>query len=463
MRPCRKGTKRGFTSMLALLFLALMCSLSIALFSTTDFELRKSENLRQATDARLAAESGLRFMLYHLKEVRLPGDTTESTFIANLHSALAERLDGTANLAGAAVQNTGDDVFVPQIEIDNGATFCCWVQWVGEDRCRLTVKGSAQGLSRHLAIDLNVAPKLPAVFKYGLASRGQIEIGGSTRIVGVNSPQEADVFSTTTSHPDAVCITGSGVEISGDIFLTGDTDYVLIEGTPTIGGTNDLDLIHQHIHCGLIPPRFPDLDTAPLAALATDVVDASTDTGSAGQVFNNIRIAGGTDPVFSSDVVVNGVVYIEAPNTVMFTGHATVNAIIVTEDSDQPLESCQITFAGTVDANGVGASPDTPEFAAVRQHTGTFILAPGFGVNFQGDANMIQGSIAADQIAFSGNSGGTIQGTVIGLADLPMVLDGHVEILVDKSNPDDDPAGFVKSLGLDPAPDSYQELDAAPR
>jgi len=461
MEPHRNHARGGFASILALFFLALTCTFFVALFAQTNTEMRKSENLHHAAEARLAAESGLQLMLYHLQQVPLPADTTDATLLANVHSALAQRLDGTGNLDGATVQNSGEELSVPQIAIDSEGTFCCWISPMGDSRCRLKVKGSAHGLSRYLTMDLRLAPKLSGVFKYGLASRGQIQVGGSTRIVGLNDPSEADVFSATTSQEDAIYITGDSVEISGDLFLVGSSDYAVITGTPNIGGTTDPSLIPQHVHCGVPAPDFPEPDIAPLAALATNVVDASTDTGS-GQVFSNIRIAAGTDPVFGSDAVVNGVVYVEAPNIVKFTGNATLNAIIVTEDSDQPLAACQITFSGTVEANGVQALPDTPEFAAVKEHTGTFIVAPGFGVNFQGAANVIQGSVAADQIAFSGNAGGTLQGTLIGLADLPMSLDGHVSILVDKTSFDNDPAGFVRRMGLESVPDSYRELTASP-
>jgi hypothetical protein len=448
--------------MLALLFLALLCTLSIVLFAQTNKELRKSENLRDAADARLAAESGMQLMLYHLQQIDLPGDTTDTTLLANVYEVLAQRLNGTGNLAGATIQNNSEALFVPDIAMDDGGSFCAWIDSVAESRCRVKVVGSAHGLSRCLAMELRLAPKLSGVFEYGLASQGQIQIGGSTSIVGVNDPSEASVFSATTSYPDAIHVTGDAVEISGDLFLVGSSDYAVLTGSPSIGGTSDPDLIQEHVHCGIRPPGFPEPDVAPLAALATNVVDASTDTSGSGQVFDNIRIAAGTDPVFGGDAVVNGVVYVEAPNIVKFAGNAILNAIIVTEDSDQPLSACQITFAGTVEANGVEALPETPEFSAVREQTGTFIVAPGFGVNFQGAANVIQGSIAADQIAFSGNSGGTIKGTLIGLADLPMSLEGHVSILVDKSGLDDDPAGFVKRMGLYPAPDSYQELAASP-
>lgn len=465
VRPFRRPARlrrAGTALILSLLFLTLFLSMGFALMNETTLSLRKAENLRSVQDSRMAAESGLVFMLRHLKEVRLPGDTTEATLIPTLQTVLAQRLNGTGNLDGAAVQNTGAAVFVPQIEVDGGGTFRSWVSSLGGDRCRLMVEGSAHGVSRCLTMDLILSRDTSLVFTYGLASRGQIQIAGGTTIVGVNKPSEANIFSATTSSGTAVLIDGNSAVISGDIFLTGGADSVSI-GSPSIGGTSDPDAIWDHIHCDMPPPDFPVVNTAPLAALATgQVVDPSTNTAASGQVYNNIRIAAGTNPNFASNVVLNGVVYIESPNVVTFDGHATVNAIIVTEDKDDPLEDCRIRFAGTVEPNGVEALPDTPEFAAVKQHTGTYIVAPGFRVVFEGNFATINGSIAADQIAFAGTSEGIIKGTIVGLADVPMTLEGNVSVSVDRSNIDDDPAGFLKPFGMHVIPDTYLEFTVVP-
>jgi len=447
---------------LSLLFLAIFLSVGFALMSEVTLGLQTAENFHSAQDARMAAESGLHFMLYQLKKVRLPGDTTDATLIPNLRSALGQRLDGTTNLNGATVQNSGAAVFVPEIQVDGGGTFCSWVSVLEGDRCRLTAKGSAHGVSRYVTIDMLLGREVSQVLSYGLASRGQIQISGETRIIGVNKPTEANIFSATTSGGAAIHIQGNSAQISGDVFLAGGAEQVLLEGTPSIGGTDDPDAILDHIHCGVDPPDFPVLNTAPLAALATNVVDKSTKTNASGLVFNNIRIAAGTNPTFNSDVVVNGILFVESPNVVTFEGHATVNAIIVTEDADDAIDSCRIRFAGTVDANGVEALPDTPEFTAVKQHTGTFIVAPGFGVEFEGNFGTINGSIAADRVAFAGTSEGTIRGTIIGLADLPMTLEGNVRVFLDKSGINEDPAGFLKPFAMGVLPDTYRELSAAP-
>ena len=447
---------------LSLLFLTLLVSLSFTLINQVTLSLRKAENLRSVQGARMAAESGLSFTLRQLQKGRLPGDTTDATLLVNLQSALGSKLNGTANLGGGVVQNTGVAVFVPDVQLGDGGVFCAWVQSLGGDRCRLTTRGSALGASRCLTLDLILNREVSQVFSYGLASRGQIQISGGVAIVGVNNPQEANIFSASTSHATAVQISGNSARISGDVLLAAGSDAILIEGTPSIGGTNDPDAIYNHIHCGIEPPDFPVVNTAPFIPLATNIVDSSTETDASGLVFNNIRIAAGTNPTFNSDVVLNGVVYIESPNEVTFEGRATVNAIIVTEDNDDPLEDCRIRFAGTVTANSVDTLPDTPEFAQIRQHPGTFIVAPGFDVSFEGTFGTINGSIAADKISFLGTSEGTIKGTIIGLADEPMILEGTVEVCVDKSGANTDPSAFLKPFGMGPLPDTYCELRVAP-
>ncbi|MHC4717993.1 MAG: hypothetical protein ACYS5V_13545, partial [Planctomycetota bacterium] len=259
------------------------------------------------------------------------------------------------------------------------------------------------------------------------------------------------------SGAGAILLSGGAVKVAGGLYVSGDETCVTLEGNPYVVGTSDPAKVLENVHHNVMAPDFPELDTAPLAALATNVVDSSTDTETSGQVFSNIRIAAGTNPTFAANTQINGVVYVEAPNIVSFEGHATVNGFIVTEDSDAGMDACQIYFAGTVDATGVDALPDTPEFADVKAHTGTFLLAPGFKVTFTGDFATINGTIAADQFLFSGTATGVIKGAVIGLEDLPTVLDGNVQVTVDRSGLDPDPAGFIKSLSPEVDYNTYRE------
>ncbi len=440
---------------MSLMVMVVFSVLAAALASNAMLTLRTGDNHRSAVDARLAAESGMDFMLNQIRSIRLPLDTTQETMPANLGQELGNLLNSTANLAGQSVTVSSNTVYVPEIQLPYGS-FSCTLTPDGQDRCTLVVRGDTQGVMRSVAIDLVLIPRHSAVFDYGLASFGPVSMSGQARIVGVNDPSEASVLIADASGGTALSLSGS-VVIAGDLTVVGNAQ-IAISGTPSLGGTMDPELMGQHIHPLHAAPEVPTLDIAPIAALATNVVDSSTDTSSPGLTFNNIRIVSGTNPTFGSDVVINGITYVEAPNIVTFSDRTTINGMIATEDSDNPIESCRLSFSAQVEAYGVETLPDTPEFSEVRQHTGTFILAPGFAVTFSGQFSAINGTIAADQLTFTGQASGVVKGAVIGLAEHPMSLNGGVEIQVDRLAAYPDPAGFVKTIALEPDPASYTEL-----
>jgi len=445
----------GTAHVLALVFLVLLSVLTVALASGAMLNLLAGDNHRRAMEAQLAAESGLAFILDQIGYIRLDPETTQETMAQNLAEALGERLNGTDNLDGQQVTASDTQVTVPPIQLPPGS-FQCTLRPIADDRCTLIVQGSADGVVRTVAIDLRLVPRLSAVFDYGVASFGPIAISGSAKIIGVNDASEADVLAAAAGEATALTLSGNAV-VDGDAALVGDGS-IAVSGTPSLGGTPDPQEMAGHIRLLGSAPQEPLIDTATLAALATNVVDCSTDTSSSGLTFNNIRIAADTNPTFSSDVVINGIVYVESPNVVTFSGQTTLNGMVVTEDGGGSLEENKLIFSGKVEAYGVENLPDSPEFAAVKQQTGTFVLAPGFAVIFSGQFSAINGTIAADQLTFTGQAEGIVKGAVIGLGDAPTSLSGKVEIRVDRLKAYPDPAGFVKTLALEADAASYVEL-----
>jgi len=447
--------RRGLACAIALGILMILGLLAASFASGIGLNLRAGANQRSVLDARLAAESGVAFMLFQFQELRLPGNTTQEELPNVIATSLGSWLNGTGNLAGQVVSVSDGAVIVPPIQIGDGS-FTARITVPGEDICRLEVTGTTGGVSRRLGIDMQLRAANSLVFQSGLASKGSVTVQGNAQIVGVDDPSEASILAASLTGGIAV---GGNAVISGELFTSGDPSDVVITGNPTIAGHDDIEGIMENIHTGLKPPLFPEPDTAPLAPLATTVVDADTVINQNGLVFDNIRIAAGTDPNFSHDVVLNGIVVIEAPNHVKFDGKVTVNGMIITLGAgENPIADCRIRFAGQVEANGVEALPDEPQFADVKQQTGTFILAPGFDVAFAGQFTTIAGTIAADQLSFSGQAEGTVTGSVVGLADLPTVVDGNVSIRVKQAATDYNPAGFVKCLALTPEAVSYTEL-----
>jgi len=454
-KPSSSG-RRGSAYVLALLFIALFVTVGVSLAALTNASVRAGKNTADIHRARLVAESGLAFALHHLRAVALPHDTDADNVVANLASALGGRLHGTENLAGAPVTHTASAVVVPPVQTLDGQFRIRIRRADTGEMLTLEVCGEYAGVRRVLAADLKLRQGHPnSVFDYGLASRGPISISGNGEIRGRNTLTEASVISTT-DEAVAVSIGGNAV-VDGDISSTGTDTSVVVSGTPTIAGSQDPDVMAEHMHLGVEPPAFPEVDTRIFRPLAVNVVDAATDTGQRGAVFENILIKAGTNPTFASDVVINGIVYIEAPNVVNFSGKVTLNGLVATDASDYGVESCKLSFQGQVDAFGVEALPDLPRFEAVKRMTGTFICAPGFDVNFAGRFTTINGTVAADRLTFSGQAEGTIRGSVIGLSSHPTSVSGQVNIIIDRSGEDRPAPGFLMPKSLELVPGSYRE------
>ena len=448
-------TDRGIIHVLTMALLMLLVVLATMLATTSTVNLSAGDNHRHRTKALLAAESGLAFILGQIQGLRLPASTTPETFTADLTQALGERLHGTANLAGASVTAVGSTVYIPQIQLPEGS-FSSTFSPVSDERCELVVLGTFDGVSRRVSIELVLTPRQSDVFDYGVVSRGTLTISGNAKVLGVNDPSEASIMSATTDEDIAISLEGNAV-VAGNATVVEDPRYLSVSGNPSLGGTSDPEEMAQHILTVPEAPDFPEVDTASLAPLATNIVDASTDVSSPGLVLSNIRIVAGTNPAFSSDIVLNGIVYVEAPNIVMFTAKTTLNGLVVAEGTSQDINDCQMHFSGQVEAFGVEALPDTPEFEAVKQQTGTFVLAPGFQVTFSGHFSAINGTIAADKLTFTGTAEGVVKGSLIGLANHPMTLGGTVDIHVDRENANPDPAGFKKSIAMVADAATYSE------
>ena len=92
-----------------------------------------------------------------------------------------------------------------------------------------------------------------------------------------------------------------------------------------------------------------------------------------------------------------------------------------------------------------------------RSLTGSFLLAPGFGVEFTGNFGTINGTMAADKFKWTGNAGGVVRGSVISYSDDEFKLTGNSKLRIDRSNTTDTPAGFAVETTFTPLPDSYVE------
>ncbi|MDH7600167.1 MAG: hypothetical protein QHH07_11125, partial [Sedimentisphaerales bacterium] len=222
----------------------------------------------------------------------------------------------------------------------------------------------------------------------------------------------------------------------------------------SVGGESGLDAL-KHIQIGVPPCEFPEPDPGLFAGYATNVIDNTTDVTKA-ETWSNVRIVADANPKFAAKTEFLGVVFIEPPNQVEFTGDVKIRGIIVGDgDVSDDSSTNKIIFKGNVECYSVDSLPET--FGDLRTKVGTFIVAPGFEVQFGGNFKTHTGAIAANGIKFWGNAGGTVRGSTINYSSKPAELSGNTDLRFNRSGIETTPAGFVPSIRLVYNPSSYDE------
>jgi hypothetical protein len=74
---------------------------------------------------------------------------------------------------------------------------------------------------------------------------------------------------------------------------------------------------------------------------------------------------------------------------------------------------------------------------------GSFILAPGFDLTFNGNSNTTNGCMAANSFSFGGCPGGTIDGSIIDYGGTPTISFGGTHLTFEPATSGGHPAGFV--------------------
>lgn len=473
-RPRCPRRRRGSTIIATMIFLALFATLSVAFIAAADMNLRVAHNYGTTQDAQLAAESGMAYLLTQMRTFEISEADATSNLLLAVANRTAARMDDTANLGEAEITFDGTTLRIPTIPLQaDGQTFSAEMVAVGVDQVALVVTGSARGQSRRVQMLLAGRPggggegeDASGLFGYGIATRGKVILNGNARVRSANAahPEWADVVAGTYSDPQAVSITGN-CTLDGDISTSNPDSTVSIIGNPNIGGTSDPDeIFSEHVHIGVGPLELPEVDPTVFEPYATNTVNRQTNTNG-NRTFENIRIAAGTNPTFSGNITIRGVVYVEQPNRVTFSGNLNMTGVIVTEDAgDGNHDSNYLDFAGNVSFQGVESLPNQPQFSALRQKPGSAILAPGFGLTFRGNFGVVNGAMAADAYTLVGNAGGTVYGPVFCYSDTPFSLVGNSNITIDHSRNGaggeygETLPGFVGFWGLTVLPGTYQEL-----
>ena len=451
--------RRGIAYVLALVLLAIFSTLAVAFSATTDLNLRKSENCRQAVEARLAAESGLAFWTYTLSQIQPPDGAEGTALVESIADELAAKLDETPNLNGATVYypEGSDTITVPEISLGNGrGSFYATISLDSTDnkKVRLMVTGRAGTVQRTVKMGFRMKDSQSVIFSYGIATKGSVIMVGKAEIAALVDSTKVDMFSSYDGQEQPAFDLSGQVSVTGDLFASDPNAEIKVAPNTSIGGETNIDVHNSpHIHIGVDDIELPEPNVSMFEPFATNIMnDHSPPKGT----YTNICILAGTNPSFSADTVLQGTIFVEQPNKVTFSGKVTIQGVIVTEDARDSTDTNSIKFSGQVVAQGVDTLPDEPQFEGLKEIPGVFLLAPGFDVGFSGQFGIVTGGMMADSITLSGQAGGTIKGPAI-CYDGDLNMGGLANLTIDQSGSRELPPCFSRSPALIPLPETYVE------
>lgn len=463
LKSTRKQTRqKGIALVLVLIFVTVFSMLSVTMFTMASGNIIAVDNVHTSSLARSCAQSGLETIRYYTRQVSLPGSTETNQrfteFAAQLQDNLADVLSVSYDEVNEVLTIGSADNPVELSNSDN-QNFYATITPDGTDGITVSVTGNAHSLERTIAVGFSYDAKDSSVFDYGVATKGPMYLG-SLSLEGVNSADEADIYIESLLTSSALEI--KNAQLSGDVSIRNSDATVSMTGSQSsIGGVTGISSVDDHVQTGVSAAEFPIPNPTFFEQYVDGItIDALTDTNFYKQnvTLENVRIAANTDPKFTGGVQIVGILYIESPNVVEFSGNCDITGMIVAEgDYTDNSGDNRISFKGTVSTESVEALPADSQFDGLRDETGTFLMAPGFSVSFGGNFDAINGCIAANGITFFGNAGGQINGTIINYSDETMELAGG-DLFFNKSGTDDTPAGFALNIEINYIASTYEEL-----
>ena len=448
-----RKSRKGAALLISMIVLAILSAWAVSICSMSGTGVQLAENQRKVNSTRACAESGLGILRFWLNQISMPGTTAASAKFSNVATFLQNNLTAniTANYDGSSL------ITIPAVILDSAAAQRFSAEINADDPSdaeilQVDVTGTYGSITRTIRVNYNFGPRMNPLFEYGIATKGPLHLAGNIELGGVNVAVESSVYIESENSDEALSIIGNS-QIAGDVSITNpDATVTLQGGQAGIGGETGQDAIDNHVSAGDAPIGFP----VPNPGYFQQYVQNDIDTNDV--VFENIRIPADTNPSFSSGVTLKGIVFIETPNVVTFTGHVSITGIIVGNgDVNDNSGTNQIIFLGTVNSYPVTDLPLEPQFDQLRNETGTFLLAPGFSASFGGNFETINGVIAANGIEFYGDAGGTIEGSVLNYSDTTMNLTGNSDLSFNHGTVEV-PAGFEFDIELKYDPASYSEV-----
>lgn len=441
-----------------MIFVVIFSALAVSMAAMSGTNVQIAENHRKADLARACAESGFDVMRYWLSRVSISGTTAEDLRFDQIANSLQDELT-SESITNVTTSCNGSVITIPSVTLDSPAqkSFYGTITQLDNETLRIDITGVYGAITRTIRANYYFGERAHNVFDFGVATKGPLSLSGNIELEGVNVAVEASVYIESENSNLALSIIGNS-QIAGDVSIVNPIANVDLQGGQAgIGGETGQDAIDNHVSFGAPETEFPEPDTNQFESFVTPL-DPNMDTSS-DSTLENIRIPANTNPNFTGQVTLKGIVYVETPNVVTFTGGADITGIIIGDGDIQDNSSVnQINFLGNVESHPITELPQEAQFDGLHDETGTFVMAPGFHVSFGGSFNTLSGAIAGNGVEFFGNAGGTINGSVINYSDEDMTLSGNSDLYFNRSGTTEVPAGFVPEIVLEYEPSTYSEV-----
>jgi len=438
-----------------MIFVLIFSALAVSMATLSGTNVQLASNQHKVGCAMASTESGAEAMRYWLTRVEIPSSTPPSDYFGTIVDTFQNDL--TDNSISNITLLIDGSILPVALDSANGQAFEGEIIIDGNNPNILQVytTGGGSEITRTIRVYYDIEPYEYPIFDFGLATKGPVHFIGNPTVRGTNSNNEADIFIESNNDPLALFVLGN-TNFDGDISIANTTANANFGGSVKIGGDTGQTAIDNHVTIGAESPEFPLPDTQHFQQYATGpVIDSSTDLSSPGTIWTNATIAAGTDPNFLGNVIIEGILYIEQPNIVTFSQNVDSRGMIVAEGDPNNPGTNSMTFLGNFATNPV---PSGVQFDAIRQETGSSILAPAFAVTFAGNFSALSGVMAVSGVHFSGNVNAIVEGTIINYSDNPTTVEGNATLNFDRSDNIKVPAGFDTHRILTYNPASYEEI-----
>jgi Tfp pilus assembly protein PilX len=456
--------RQGSALLLSLIFIVVFAAMAIAMASMSGGNVQMANNQRKLDNSRGAAESGLDVLRYWVSKVEMSGTTAPSLRFQQMATSLQDALSD-ASVTNITPICDGSVITIPSVMLQSSSnqSFTAVFTKIDDTKVQLDVTGHYGPITRTIRTNYIFGIRANNVFDFGVASKGPVSLSGNVDLSGVNINVESNAYiecdPLECGTSLALSIVGNS-QIAGRVKIVNPLAYVYLQGGQAgIGGvTGEEAMQPPYTLIGAGPTEFPEMHPEDFYSYATNTLSPTANLG-ANATYDNLLIPPNTNPNFTGHATLRGVLYVQTPNVVTFSGGVTITGIIVTNGSPTDDSATnKIVFSGDVISYPIGQLPQEPQFAGLQEQTGTFMVTPGFSAEFGGTFGTLNGVIAANGIKFYGNAGGTIDGSIINYANNVMLLSGHSDLMFNRSGLVEVPAGFVPQIVLHYDPSTYSEV-----